>query len=495
VYQNKPPLSPGEVLAVRESADDIAVRVNNLGKCYQIYDTPRDRLKQFIAPRLQRLGGQNPKQYFREFWALKDISFEVKKGECLGIIGRNGSGKSTLLQIIAGTLAPTTGSLNANGKVAALLELGSGFNPEFTGRENVYMNGAIIGLSRVEMDKKIAGIAAFADIGDFIDQPVKIYSSGMFMRLAFAVQVHIDASIVIIDEALAVGDVFFTQKCFSRLRELVDSGAAVILVTHDMATVTQFCSRVLVLNMGQEMYQGDPVSAIRRYMSLQRDIGASIPRRAQLPRELVSDNANKKATAIELKWPPADAFFDIRSADIVGNGQAEFMGVALCNADGEPTRLFQIGECADFFVEYRLLGDIDVPIGGVTIVNEKGILVHGKNSMQYRIGAPAMCRRGATLRFRQRIVMDVTPGEYTFVVGLATIDGDTYQNCEHMSHGDLSNSTQRILSVGNAGAFTVSLCRDGMALKHHGLANLPGECELVVMNSDEEGGDSDGTKS
>jgi lipopolysaccharide transport system ATP-binding protein len=459
---------------------DIAIRVRNLSKSYQIYEAPRDRLKQFVLPRLQRVTGQAPEQYYREFRALNDVSFDVRKGETVGIIGRNGSGKSTLLQIICGTLSPTGGTVETRGRIAALLELGSGFNPDFTGRENVYMNAAVLGFSNEEIDEKFNTIADFAEIDDFIDQPVKTYSSGMFVRLAFAVQAHIDASIVIIDEALAVGDVFFTQKCFSRLRELVDSGAAVILVTHDMATVTQFCSRVLVLNNGQEMYMGEPVSAIRRYMSLQRDVSTSIAQRAKLTRELVSNSENIPKSSSQ-KWPSAEAFFDSSTADIVGNGQAEFIGVALCNADGEPTRLFQMGESADFFVEYRLLDDIEVPLGGVTIVSEKGILVHGKNSMQYRIHAPGTCRKGTTLRFRQRVVLDIAPGEYTFVVGLASIDGAAYQHSEHMSHGDLSNATKRVLSVGRAGAFTVSLCRNGMALKHHGLADLPGECELFVM--------------
>jgi lipopolysaccharide transport system ATP-binding protein len=462
------------------SSDDIAIRVCNLTKSYQIYETPRDRLKQFVLPRLQRVIGQAPKQYYREFRALNDVSFDVRKGETVGIIGRNGSGKSTLLQIICGTLSPTGGAVETRGRIAALLELGAGFNPDFTGRENVYMNAAVLGFSNEEIEEKFDTIADFADIGDFIDQPVKTYSSGMFVRLAFAVQAHIDASIVIIDEALAVGDVFFTQKCFSRLRELVDSGAAVILVTHDMATVTQFCSRVLVLNKGQEMYMGEPVSAIRRYMALQQDVSTSIAQRAKITREVASNSENIPKSSLQ-QWVSAEAFFDSSTADIVGNGQAEFIGVALCNADGEPTRVFQMGESADFFVEYRLLDDIEVPLGGVTIVNEKGILVHGKNSMQYQVHAPGTCHKGTTLRFRQRVVLDIAPGEYTFVVGLASIDDVAYQNREHMSHGDLSNATKRVLSVGRAGAFTVSHCRDGMALKHHGLANLPGECELFVM--------------
>ncbi|MDZ4098100.1 MAG: ABC transporter ATP-binding protein, partial [Methylophilaceae bacterium] len=192
---------------------NIAIKVENLSKCYQIYDNPRDRLKQFVAPRLQRLTWQTPKQYFREFWALKDVSFEVKKGETVGIIGRNGSGKSTLLQMICGTLNPTSGSIQTSGRSAALLELGSGFNPEFTGRENVYMNAAVLGLTQDEIDKRYDDIVAFADIGEFINQPVKTYSSGMVVRLAFAVQSQIDPDILIVDEALSVGDAKFQAKC------------------------------------------------------------------------------------------------------------------------------------------------------------------------------------------------------------------------------------------------------------------------------------------
>ena len=188
------------------SSNDISIRVQNISKCFQIYDTPRDRLKQFVAPRLQSLMGQVPKQYFREFWALKDVSFEIKRGETIGIVGHNGSGKSTLLQIICGTLSPTGGAIEANGRIAALLELGSGFNPEFTGRENVYLNAALLGLTNEEVDERFDAIAAFADIGDFIERPVKTYSSGMFVRLAFAVQAQVDPDIFIVDEALVVGD-------------------------------------------------------------------------------------------------------------------------------------------------------------------------------------------------------------------------------------------------------------------------------------------------
>lgn len=250
---------------------DTAIRVENLGKCYQIYDVPRDRLKQFVAPRMQRLARQPQKQYFREFWALKDISFEVKKGETVGIIGRNGCGKSTLLQLICGTLNPTTGSIQTNGRIAALLELGSGFNPDFTGRENVYMNAAILGLNHEEIKARFDDIAAFADIGEFIEQPVKIYSSGMLVRLAFAVSVCVEPDILIIDEALAVGDAAFQFKCMDRLRTLTSSGTTLIFVSHDMGMVKTFCHHVLYLHVGQERARGAADEMAELYFLDMRD--------------------------------------------------------------------------------------------------------------------------------------------------------------------------------------------------------------------------------
>lgn len=245
---------------------DIAIKVKNLSKCYHIYDTPRDRLKQFVLPRLQGAIGAASKQYFREFWALKDVSFEVKKGETVGIIGRNGSGKSTLLQLICGTLSPTAGSVTTQGRVAALLELGSGFNPEFTGRENVYMNGAVLGLSQEEIDRRFNDISAFANIGEFIEQPVKTYSSGMVVRLAFAVYAHTDPNILIVDEALAVGDMLFQQKCFQRIEELQAQGTTLLFVSHDIHLVKQFCTNAIYLDRGLLKFVGATEIAAEKYL-------------------------------------------------------------------------------------------------------------------------------------------------------------------------------------------------------------------------------------
>ena len=239
---------------------DVAIRANNLSKVYRIYARPRDRLLQMVA------GWR--RNFFTEFPALHNVSFEIMSGEAVGIIGRNGSGKSTLLQIIAGTLYPSSGTAEVRGSIAALLELGSGFNPEFSGRENVYLNGKILGLSRKEIDDRFNDIVDFSEIDDFIDRPVKTYSSGMFVRLAFSVQVFSKPEILIIDEALSVGDVFFQQKCFKYIRELQAKGTTLLFVSHDMVAVRHICTRVLLMNHGHLEFNGAPEEAVSRYYDL-----------------------------------------------------------------------------------------------------------------------------------------------------------------------------------------------------------------------------------
>jgi lipopolysaccharide transport system ATP-binding protein len=250
------------------SSSDISIQVKDLGKSYNIYKHPQDRLKQSVIPRLQQLVGRSPHRYFREFWALRNVTFDVQKGETIGIIGRNGSGKSTLLQLICGTLSATTGTVMAQGRIAALLELGSGFNPQFTGRENVYLNGAILGLSRNEIDVRFDDIAGFADIGEFIEQPVKMYSSGMVVRLAFAVQAMIDPDILVVDEALAVGDEKFQRKCFARIEELKFKGTSILFVSHSGPQIIELCDRALLLEKGEQIFVDQPLRVVRAYQKL-----------------------------------------------------------------------------------------------------------------------------------------------------------------------------------------------------------------------------------
>jgi len=260
------------------SSDDIAIRVSNLSKRYEIYNKPGDRLKQFIIPKLCRVlpalkrffsirtdSNRDP-VFFNEFWALKDVSFEIKKGETVGIIGRNGAGKSTLLQLICGTLNPTAGEIKVNGRIAALLELGAGFNPEFTGRENVQMSCALLGMTPEETEAHFEEIAAFADIGEFIEQPVKIYSSGMYVRLAFAINMVLIPEVLIVDEALSVGDVVFQVKCASKMNEIMLKGTTIIFVSHDIGLIRGMCARVIYLKDGQVSMMGEVGDVCDKYL-------------------------------------------------------------------------------------------------------------------------------------------------------------------------------------------------------------------------------------
>jgi lipopolysaccharide transport system ATP-binding protein len=252
-------------------SSDVVIKVENIGKCYQIYEKPSDRLKQFFFPRIQLLLGLKPKPYFKQFWALENISFEVRRGEAFGIIGRNGSGKSTLLQIICGTLNPSIGQVFTVGRIGSLLELGTGFNPEFTGRENVYLNASLLGLNRHEIDHCFEEIAAFADIGSFIDQPVKTYSSGMLVRLAFAVQVQIKPDILIVDEALAVGDALFQKRCFSHINKLVANGTSLLFVSHEQEIIRTLTQKGLLLKGGAPIFLGPSSEVLLEYRRLMHE--------------------------------------------------------------------------------------------------------------------------------------------------------------------------------------------------------------------------------
>lgn len=279
-----------------------AVVVSNLSKCYHIYDTPRDRLLQML------LCGR--RQYYREFWALRNVSFNIGAGETIGIVGRNGSGKSTLLQMICGTLNPSAGEIRTAGRIAALLELGSGFNPEFSGRENVYMNAAVLGLTRAETEARFVDIESFAEIGAFIDQPVKTYSSGMLVRLAFAVAIHVDAQILIIDEALAVGDEVFQRKCYGRIEALKQQGVTILFVSHSASAVIEFCDRALLIDSGELLLDDSPKRVISAY---QRLIYAPEDKRQAL-----------RSALAEVKETAAPAAEPIRAVEQIASEESEF---------------------------------------------------------------------------------------------------------------------------------------------------------------------------
>jgi ABC-type polysaccharide/polyol phosphate transport system ATPase subunit len=455
--------------------DDVAISVRNVGKMYYLYDRPQDRLKQAF------LWGR--KKLYREFWALRDVSFEVRRGEALGIIGRNGAGKSTLLQILAGTLPPTTGEVQINGQVAAMLELGSGFNPEFTGRENVYLNGAILGFSQEEMEELFDEIAVFADIGEFIDQPVKLYSSGMFVRLAFAVQACLEPDVLIVDEVLSVGDIFFQQKCYARLDKLLSQGTAIILVSHDMGAIEKYSSETMLLDRGGCVFLGQPNEAVQRFYLLERSDRKDLNFTA-----LTDKNQNRQASLEEngddiADWPDETAFLELDSASILGGQGARCTGIALCNNDGQPCHVFEMGDIANFYYEFEALEDIDVPVGGVVITNVMNINVHGKNSAQYLLQAPPKVSKGTRVRFCQSIQLSLAPGQYTFSVGFSTIDAADYANFRFMPYAQYNEEARVLLIVQRVSSFQIILRTTGQEFPFHGTADLPGSFKVALVRS------------
>jgi len=452
-----------------------AVLVEGLGKMHRIYERPQDRLKHMLLARLGRRWGH-------EFWALRQVSFGVERGERFGIIGRNGSGKSTLLQIIAGIMAPTEGEVLVRGRVSALLELGSGFNPEFTGRENAIMNGSILGIPAAEMESRLERIASFADIGEFFDQPVKLYSSGLFVRLAFAVATSVDADIVLIDEALAVGDVFFQQKCYRRLETLRDEGVSVLLVSHSMPDIEQFCQRAVLLDRGEVVYLGPAAEAVRHYYLLDQDVRLGpVPVAARLPRP---EDGPDEPMRVE-DWPTPEAFLDISGVAQTSNGWARCTGVALCDSEGRPERAFAQGQTARLYYEFELLRDVEVPIGGMGIYNSKAVLVHGRNTLQYESRAPHSVASGQRIRFRQDVRLDVGPDEYTLEVGLATISRKHYERRHLYSEEVLHSHVARLCHLAAAGRFSVVLPRHpagGRPTRHYGVAGLEGDCQVAIVS-------------
>ena len=457
------------------SSPEPVIAVKDLGKRYILYDQPQDRLKHMLFWRFGR-------HYGRPFWALKGVNFEIQKGETFGVIGKNGSGKSTLLQILAGTLEQTTGEAKVRGRVSALLELGAGFNPEFTGRENVYLYGAILGISPAEMKERFNDIAAFADIGEFIEQPVKLYSSGMFVRLAFAVTAGVDADILLIDEALAVGDIFFRQKCYQRLEALRRKGVTVLLVSHSVNEVEQFCDRALLLHAGEPAFLGSAIEAVKRYYLVEQAErqGAALPGAAL---ETPEDLPFVPEAGDELGWPPPAAFIDLNGKNEVSNGWAHFTRIAVCGRDGKPCTVFEQGDLASFFYEVELLRNIEVPTGGIEFINEKGIIVHGKNTLLYGTAVPTSVRRGQRLRFRFDIALEMAVGEYTFNIGTATLAKADYERRAALTHMELDAKTAVMSILPQAGQFAVTYRRAGqpVQLLNHGLANLPGQASVQQM--------------
>ena len=399
---------------------EIAISLNNVSKCYKRYSHPVDRLKELLLP---------GKSHAENFWALQNINLKVAKGETLGIIGQNGSGKSTLLQIIAGTLTPTTGEVWVNGRVSALLELGSGFNPEFTGRQNVFFNGQILGLSREEVEAKFDDIAAFAEIGDFIDRPVKTYSSGMAVRLAFAVVANTEPKILIVDEALAVGDAKFQARCMKRIRQLKEQGVTILFVSHDSSTVKMLCQRAVLLNHGKVLEVGNPKDIVNRYIAL-----------------LSSDTTSVDVGVEEVTNANRDEFISPNQESFMhrhGNKLAILNDVKITSDDGSQVKTkIETGSVFNIVVSLEVKGELSDLVIGISIRNLMGVVIYGTNTRLMNIRLPQLNKdQQVTATFR--IPCCLNKGTYTVTAGLHSEEGLSYDWIDELVVFEVNNSKVR----------------------------------------------------
>jgi len=417
--------------------NDVVIDVQGVGKSYHMYERPSHRL-------LQALAGKR-RSFYKDFWALRGVSFSIRRGQTVGIVGRNGSGKSTLLQMIAGTLNPTEGHITVKGRVAALLELGSGFNPEFTGRENVYLNATILGLTRPQIEARMESILAFADIGGFIDQPVRSYSSGMSVRLAFAVIAHVDADILIIDEALAVGDAFFSQKCMRFLREFQKNGT-LLFVSHDAAAVTNLCESAVWLQNGQMRLSGTSQEVIEAYMTEQhvvgrREAGVEDVKVERKSRRLASDAPDFRHDALrEAGVSNRIALFEFDPENVgqeFGAQGARIVDVALTDQDGLPLGMAEGGELVRLRVRVELMQSLDSLIVGFYVKDRLGQRLFGDNSYFACKDAPVGGRAGESVVASFLFRMPVMPSG-SYMIDAAVASGDQHDHTQqHWIHDAL----------------------------------------------------------
>ena len=402
---------------------NLAINVCDVTKIYRLYDKPIDRLKESIS--------LTHKKYHKEFFALDKISFSVEKGSTVGIIGTNGSGKSTILKIITGVLNPTTGSVEVDGNISALLELGAGFNMDYTGIENIYMNGTMMGFSREQMEAKLPEILEFADIGDFVYQPVKTYSSGMFVRLAFALAINVEPEILIVDEALSVGDVFFQAKCYRRMEEIRKTGTTILMVTHDMGSVIKYCDKVILLNKGEFLAEGPAGEMVDLYKKIlagrMDDLEADLAKRldSNFSDMMELNNDINKTHAKEYHGLMKDKISINPNKTEYGDGRAEIYDLGLLDSKGELTNLLLKGEEFTIREKIRFNANIESPIFTFTIKDKKGTELSGTNTMFEGVEVkPVKPGDEAVVEFKQK--MTLQGGEYLLSMSCTGFENGTH---------------------------------------------------------------------
>jgi len=412
---------------------DFAITIENISLIYEIYDKPIDQLKQFLFPRLLRTFGIKSDEYFRTHTAIDNVTIKIHKGETIGIIGKNGSGKSTLLQLVCGILSPQDGMIKINGKLAAILELGAGFNPEFTGRENVYMNAELLGLNKSQIDQRFQQIANFADIGSYIDQPVKFYSSGMYVRLAFAIIAHVDADILIIDEALAVGDAIFTQKCMRFIRSFKQNGT-ILFVSHDISSVKNLCTRAIWIDGGKIKLDGNVTEVCDAYMqdSLQHLYGDSVTLNPlkEKPTLSVDEKLSDERKEVIIYKSTAELKNNMHISDGWTTGAVTISSVKIERIDGTDTEIFSGGDEVELTIVAKCNETLDRPILGFILKDRLGQELFGENTFYVTKGKECIALNGQELEakfiFRLPMLQD---GNYSIMASFAS--GDPYNHIHH----------------------------------------------------------------
>lgn len=389
----------------------VAIQVKGLEKAYKLYDKPSDRLKEAL--------GFGRKKRYKEHYALKGVDMTIYQGETVGIIGTNGSGKSTILKIITGVLNPTGGSVHVNGRISALLELGAGFNMEYNGIENIYLNGTMIGFSKKEIDAKMDDILNFADIGDYVHQPVKTYSSGMFVRLAFAVAINIEPEILIVDEALSVGDVFFQVKCYHKFEEFKEMGKTIVFVSHDLSSISKYCDRVVLLNQGVKLGEGSPKEMIDAYKQVL--VGQYVP--AADDHSLLSDKEITAAAAAAAGTVKGEVNPELLE---YGTKDAMITGYKITDDMGRETSALLKGKECTITMQVHFEHDIEAPIFAFTIKNIKGVEITGTNTMvEKAFLSPVRAGSDMEITFTQKI--DLQGGEYLLSFGVTGFEKEEFQ--------------------------------------------------------------------
>lgn len=389
----------------------VAIQVKGLEKAYKLYDKPSDRLKEAL--------GFGRKKRYKEHYALKGVDMTIYQGETVGIIGTNGSGKSTILKIITGVLNPTGGSVHVNGRISALLELGAGFNMEYNGIENIYLNGTMIGFSKKEIDAKMDDILNFADIGDYVHQPVKTYSSGMFVRLAFAVAINIEPEILIVDEALSVGDVFFQAKCYHKFEEFKEMGKTIVFVSHDLSSISKYCDRVVLLNQGVKLGEGSPKEMIDAYKQVL--VGQYVP--AADDHSLLSDKEITAAAAAAAGTVKGEVNPELLE---YGTKDAMITGYKITDDMGRETSALLKGKECTITMQVHFEHDIEAPIFAFTIKNIKGVEITGTNTMvEKAFLSPVRAGSDMEIAFTQKI--DLQGGEYLLSFGVTGFEKEEFQ--------------------------------------------------------------------